>query len=126
MAKLKRIYIITTTANKKDANTDATFDLIASRSGTDWIKKFPNLQHDERECGRTDYYDFNVRGQNISENATLTIRMTSTKDGWLPSSIFAIGKTVNNTYVVLASNPTWKKWFDRGSKAVGPSKHRIN
>lgn len=49
MAILKCIFVIHTTSKESDANTDASFDLIASKPGTNFVKAFPNISHNERE-----------------------------------------------------------------------------
>ena len=54
--------------------------------------------------------------------------MTDTNDGWLPKSIWAIGETVSGDMIILGAHPEWSedKWFDRGSDAVGPDRHKIS
>jgi hypothetical protein len=141
MAELSRIFIIHTTSNESNAQTDADFALLASTAGIDFVQLFPDLPHDEREQGRTDEYEFDVSGAAgmpgvepiDSDNTRLMIIMTSTTNGWLPSSIWAIGETVAGEYVVLANEPDWEerprpeeKWFDRGDGAVGPDRHLIS
>ena len=128
MAKLKRIYVVLNTSVAKYADTDAGFELIASRSrNNSWKQSFPDLPHDEREKNRTDYYEFNVQGKGIEENTKLSIRMTSSDDAWLPSSIWVIGETENNSLLILAGYPRWPrdKWFDRGASPLGPDQHDL-
>lgn len=128
MAVLKRIFVIHTTSDETNANTDASFDLIASKPGTDFVEAFKDLPHDERERDRTDEYIFNVEGKNIdSETTELTIVMRNTDNGWLPRTMWALGETERNEIVVLGAHPQWEKgWFDRGNNAVGPDRHLIS
>ena len=122
---LVKINIIHTTSKRNNANTDAGFTLIASTSGADFVQSFENLPHNERERGRTDEYVFDVSGRGIPTDTELTIRMTSTSDGWLPQTIWAIGETNTGEHVLLAANPSWTEWFDRGSRPAGPDSHII-
>ncbi|MBD2551397.1 hypothetical protein H6G65_17770 [Microcystis elabens FACHB-917] len=117
MALLNTIWIIHTTSNKKDADTDAEFTLLVVRPGNpsgDYTQAFPNMPHNEREKGRTDEYKFDVSTEQVDENAKLKIRIGESHNGWIPSSIWAIGLTKDGRFVVMAHNPSWDptKVFD--------------
>lgn len=129
MAILKRIFIIHRTSKESNAQTDASFDFIASRPGPDFIMAFPNYPDiDEREQGRTDEYEFDVEGENIdSETTILTMFMRTTNNGWLPDRIWALGETEQNEIVILGAHPEWEGgWFDRGDDAVGSDRYIIS
>lgn len=121
MATLKWIYVLhSTDPNHEDAGSDSNFELIATRkSGQgDYRKRFskwPGSRHDEREKGRTDEYRFDVTDKGITTESQLKIRIIE-EDGWLPCSMWAIGLTESNEFVVLASRPNWDRgWINRGS-----------
>ncbi|MDA2895512.1 hypothetical protein PDG61_31730 [Mycolicibacterium sp. BiH015] len=109
-----------TTRNVADAGTDAAFHLYLT-----WVDDggrvsltlpFPDLAHNERERGRTDYYRFNVSGKGVDTSRSLQIYMTmlNSVDGWLPSSLFVIGRTTAGQFLVLGAHPNWPSdtWFD--------------
>jgi hypothetical protein len=137
MPKVNTIFVIHTTRNQNNANTDASFELeITDRpfGSQIHVKKFrdlfPSLPHNERERGRTDSYRFDVSDDDIDSNANefkITMRMVSTQDGWLPESIFVIGITPAGAAVLLGSHPNWPtgKWFDRGDPRYSPE-HTIS
>lgn len=126
MASLKRIFVLHTTGDHSDAGTDANFELKAENPGGHFIANFGDLPHDDRQKGRTDEYVFNVAGKGLTSKTKLRIRMTTSSDGWLPKTIWAIGETTANDYVVLAANTKWEKWFDRGDDPAGSAEHAIN
>ena len=118
MADLKTIYILHTTNTKKYSGTDADFQLIGVLPGKDFERPFKEWPsgHNEREKGRTDEYRFDVSNSGLTTDSPLNIKMTSTSDGWLPLSMWAIGETTDNEFVVLGHHPEWSQgWFDRGS-----------
>jgi hypothetical protein len=114
MTLLKAIWIIHTTSSKKYSDTDARLTLIAQRPTGDYIREFPDCDYNEREKGRTDQYVFDVSTEEVDESTKLKIRIGESPNGWLPSSIWAIGRTVDDRFVVLAHNPVWdqNKLFD--------------
>jgi hypothetical protein len=123
MADITTVFIFHTTASSEDAESDAGFELILERQGGDLRLAFPDLPHDDRERGRTDEHTFDVSGEGITTETKLSIRMTSSTDGWLPKSIWAIGQTTEGTFEVLAANPEWSKGaFD----LPGLAEHAIN
>jgi hypothetical protein len=68
MPQLNAIRVIQTTADVKDANCDAGFQLQIFRSGGDVLLDFPDLPYDERERGRTDRYRFDVSGLGVDSS----------------------------------------------------------
>jgi hypothetical protein len=115
MADLNRIFVMHTTADVGDANSDGNFELVVSRPAGDLFLLLDTADHDDRERGRTDEYVFDVSGEGVTSESVLSIRMTATDDGWLPKSIWAIGETVSGSFEVLAAHPVWgNRWFDRG------------
>jgi hypothetical protein len=117
MPQLNAIRVIQTTADVKDANCDAGFQLQIIRSGGDLLLEFPDLPHDERERGRTDRYRFDVSGMGVDSSDPsfgLVMRMVTTTDGWLPASIEVLGETTTGQTVVLGSHDPWTDGaFDR-------------
>jgi hypothetical protein len=130
MPQLNRIFVTHTTADESDAGSDADFQLRIRMPGDDVIRDFPDLPHDERERGRTDFYEFDVSGDNVNSDDPvfrITMKMINTDDGWLPQSIFVIGETTTGGIVTLGAHPQWSDgWFDRGSDAAGPEEHVIS
>ena len=130
MPQLNKIIVIHTTADESDAGTDADFALEITKPGTDVRKEFPDLPYDERERGRTDIYEFDVSGDGVNSDDpvfSITMRMTSSEDGWLPQSIFVLGETTTGSTITLGAHPQWGGgWFDRGSDAAGPEAHVIS
>ena len=127
MAKLNSLFVVHTTKNVANAETDADFHLFitvavpvddAHRSVT---LLFPDQPHDERERGRTDSYRFDVSHEHLYTERGLTIWMTMLNgtDGWLPKSVFLIGVTDSGESRVLGGHPDWPsgQWFDRGDPA---------
>jgi hypothetical protein len=121
MTFISDIFVIHTTHGVKDANTNAAFDLIVQGPGYEASAAFEDLKHDEREKGRTDQYRFVFDEPFNWDPATWTVsmRMTSSTNGWLPYSMFVLGKGAEDfpeEWVVLGAHYIWPKgdWFDRG------------
>jgi hypothetical protein len=124
MAKLETIWVIHTTSTAKDADTDDKFEVWLPAGGKKGdspgeFLRTPNLPHDERERGRTDQYEFDVRKLGIDHTeARGNVRLaTLGSDGWLPSSIWVIGRTVDGKHHILAARPRWRSrdWFSTDS-----------
>jgi hypothetical protein len=123
MTLISDVFVIHTTSGRKDAGTDAGFELIVrGPGGFEARAAFEDLKHDEREKGRTDMYRF-VFDEAFNWDPprwTVSIRMTSTRDGWLPSTIFVLGKVASDIpaeWVVMGAHRPWPndKWFDRAA-----------
>jgi PLAT/LH2 domain len=126
MADLNRIFVIHTTADEDDANSDGNFELVVSRPNGDLFLFLDTPDYDDRERGDTDQYEFDVSNEGVTTDSVLSIRMTSTDDGWLLKSVWAIGQTVAGSFEVLAAHPVWENgWFDRGDPAT-PDTHQIS
>jgi len=124
MTFISDIFVIPTTAGYVHAGTDAGFELIVrGPGGFEARAPFEDLPHDERERGRTDQYRFIFDEPFDWDPAqwTVSMRMTSTRDGWLPFTLFVLGKVAPATgapaeWVVMGAHDPWPgdKWFDRG------------
>lgn len=124
MALITTIFVIHTTRNETNANTDAAFDLRLTWVGMDpndprRAIRFPDLPHNERERGRTDIYKFDVSGANGQGINTSGLRvymrmLGNAGDGWLPRSIFVLGAGPRTAPMVLGWHPDWSRndWFD--------------
>jgi hypothetical protein len=114
MARLRFLYVIHTTANVTDADTEGTFVLVVFSPVNPQAEigsfQFPDLPHDERERGRTDQYRFDVSSLNVNmfgiDGDTLAIR-TRSDDAWLPSSIWVIGEDVQGNRELKVALPNW-------------------
>jgi hypothetical protein len=101
MARLRFLYVIHTTADVTDADTDGNFELVVFSPVNPQAEigefGFPDRPHDERERGRTDRYRLNVSSLNMDmfhvRPEILAIR-TGSDDAWLPSSIWVIAEDV--------------------------------
>ena len=125
MTYISNVWVIHTTAGNKDAETDADFELIVKGPGGYLARAdFEDLPTDEREKGTTDMYRFIFDEPFDWDPArwTVSMRMTSTKDGWLPRTIFVLGKVASDSpaeWVVMGAHRPWPrdKWFDIGPPA---------
>lgn len=135
MAVLNRVYVVQTTSTRSDAGTDDSFALLVPATGKQdtadgFIKRldFPHQSHDNRERGRTDYYEFDVRGLGVEHNEARGKFAIETKgrDAWLPSSIWIIGTLRDGRYTIVGGDPTWpsNKWFSKDS-GEGRASHVI-
>jgi hypothetical protein len=118
MVRLKRIFVIHTTATDEDAESDAGFQIQVVAEAGDFIRPFPDLPHDDRERGRTDQHEFvipnSVVVDTLDPNFEIRMRMTTSNDGWHPSSIWVLGATMENQIILLGAYPEWgERRFDR-------------
>ena len=111
---LVKLTVIHTTSKKTDADTEESFRLDIHRfpTGLPGTLFFQNLPHDERERGRTDQYDFDVRHLGILDIDELkkpnVISMTILGDNaWLPSSFYVIGHPQSGGAELLIGYPFW-------------------
>jgi hypothetical protein len=109
--------------------TDAPFELIVRGPGG-YEARAAFEGHDEREQGRTDQYRFifdePFNWDSSSDRWTVSMRMTATTDGWLPSTMFVLGKVASDSpadWVVMGAHVLWPpyKRFDR--KPPPPDDH---
>ncbi len=116
MAVLDTVYVIHTTSTAPQSDTDDGFVLRIPATGKQdtadgFIAKldFPSQPHDNRERGRTDYYEFDVRGLGVEhEEARGRFEIeTKGKDAWRPSSIWILGKLRNGRFRILGASPDW-------------------
>ncbi len=132
MAKLKRISVLHTTSKEDNAGTDAGFLLIVKSGASEVAKDFPDLSGDDRKKGQHDEYEIDVAGDNLDSDDIDEIKMRiapglQSSDGWLPESIWVLGETESNAWVVLGAHPKWNGgWFDSGDNAAGPNEHRLS
>ena len=127
MAILERVWVTHTTSTDAEANTGAAFSLEISGNNQVANLDFPDLPHDERERGRTDQYEFDLRNWEIDHedvlpgNVRLTIRGGEGGNAWLPQSIWVMGRTVDGQYHLLVARPDWPAtaWFSTDHSDVG-------
>jgi hypothetical protein len=120
MAILERIWVVHTTSTADDAETDSGITLEIQSGAQRMSKVLPDLPHDERERGRTDEYELDLRDFQFDTDVLqpgdfrFTIRGD---DAWLPESIWVIGRTVNGDFELLIARPYWPgtAWFSSDS-----------
>ena len=135
MAVLETVYVVHTTSAEAESDTDDGFVLLIPATGkqdtpSGFIKRmdFPRQPHDNRERGRTDYYEFDVGGLGVEHKEArgkFAIE-TKGKDAWRPSSIWILGKLRNGRFRILGANPRWQSGdkFSRDS-SEGRTSHVI-
>ena len=131
MAKLRTLWVIHTTANVANADTEDQFDLVIRASPNPNFEArfhFPNLPNpDERERARTDEYRFNV--ESIDANMELVdgndmAIETLGSDAWLPSTVWVIGEDVAGQRKLLVGIPKWpsNRWWSKDTSEGQPSR----
>ncbi len=120
MAILERIWVIKTTSTKNNAETDEEFSLEIQSQGQIQTLKFPDLSHNEREKGRTDEYEFDLRNYEFDDEQLMPgeIRLLiHGNNAWLPQSIWIIGKNVEGNFKLIVARPDWPEnaWFSTDS-----------
>ena len=128
MAHIKGLTVIHTTADAANAGSDSGFQLEVVTSHELVVLPFLDLEHDERERGRTDQYDFSLEQSVDVDDDEFEVKMKILgDDGWLPSSIFVIGCRPNAKTRLLGSHPTWTSgFFDSGADPAGPAEHVVS
>jgi hypothetical protein len=132
MARLRFLWVIHTTANVADADTDGGFELAVHGSPNAEVEigsfPFPDLPNpDERERARTDEYRFNVHALNVDmfniDGNHLAIRALS-NDAWLPASIWVIGEDVQGRRELLVGLPNWPSslWWSTDTSEGRPKR----
>lgn len=112
--RVRKISVSHHTADEKNANTDSDFNLYLYNNycGGSIYMPFPDLEHDERECGATDEYTFNVGEYNIdAEKFKIGIGVLN-QDSWLPDSFTIKYDTFDGITHIYAYNLPWNDWFD--------------
>ena len=132
MARLRFLWVIHTTADVDNADTDVAFDLVLYDVGQRKLGtfRFPDLPNpDEKERARTDEYKFDVSNLNVDmsdvKDNLLEIEILG-DDSWLPSSIWVIGEDVEGHRALLVDLPNWLKslWWSTDD-SVGDVKRRL-
>ena len=134
MAKLRTLWVIHTTANVTDADTDDKFDLVIDgvSPNPNFVGRFhfPDLPNpDERERARTDEYRFNVESLDaqlsLIQGRNIAIQILGS-DAWLPSTIWVIGEDVDRTRRLVAGFPSWpnNRWWSKDS-SEGQASRRL-
>ena len=125
MPTMDGLFVILSTANENDANTDSRMRLVFERGSLRKEFELGGQPHDERERGRTDLYEFPFpQGSNVELNDITASQfkiVAAGDDAWLPSSIFILGRG-QGTFRVLVANENWPEdaWFStQGSDANG-------
>jgi len=131
MAILERVWVIHTTSRQAEAGTDARFSLEIQTRSQRFAPNFPRLPHDERNRGRTDQYEFDLRDVEIDHEDVEpgNIRITILgRDRWLPESIWIVGRDRNGGFHLLVARPAWPSnaWFSTrpGDMATRPLDQR--
>jgi hypothetical protein len=108
MSDLTRLFVIVTTAKRREANTDSRMRLVYE-NGLSQTFELGGQPHDEREIGRTDQYAFSFRPNVDIDNVRSDhFRIVAAgDDAWLPSSIFVIGKSATSQFKVLVGRDNW-------------------
>ena len=125
MAVLDTVYVIQETSTMTDSETDASFELLIPATGkVDPLdgflrKKFPRQKHDNREKGRADYYEFDVKGLGVDHKQARGKFKIEIKgsDAWRPSSIWILGRLRNGQYRILGACPRWPSGSTFSTKA---------
>jgi hypothetical protein len=102
MARLRRLWVIHTTANVANADTENRFDLVIDHSFPNpnfearlHFPDLPNPDERARERARTDEYPFDVESLAISASLLsgddLRIEILG-NDAWLPSTLWSLEK----------------------------------
>lgn len=122
MAKLKTVWVIHTTANVPNADTEDKFDLVIRASPNPSFVgrlRFPDLPNpDERERAKTDEYRFDVESLDASmdlvDGSDISIEILGS-DAWLPSSVWVIGEDIRSVRKLLVGIPDWSatKWWSK-------------
>ena len=122
MARLRRLWVIHTTADVANADTEDLFDLVIDHFPNPEfvrLRHFPDLPNpDERERARTDEYSFDIESLDIdSSDLTadkLRIQIRG-NDAWLPSTLWVIGEDVHGTNHLIAGFPSWpsNRWWSK-------------
>jgi hypothetical protein len=113
---LQKLWVIHTTANVNNAASNFRFTLEVQTPTQRFSQDFPDLPHDERNRGRTDQYEFDLRDEEIDYRDVTpgNIRITSrAEDAWLPESIWVIGQEDDGEFHLLVGRPEWPSnaWF---------------
>lgn len=115
MATLDTVYVIHTTSQRDGSATDASFSLLVPATGKvdplagHFERTFPKQPHDNRERGRTDAYEFDVRGMGVDHKEARGRFQIEIKgsDAWRPSSIWILGRLHNGRFRILGASPNW-------------------
>ncbi len=111
---VKRIFLIHKTSDRTDAGTDADVKLYIDDVSFD-VYDIPDW--DERETGDTDMYPININDTKVDTRLIRKVELEVTGNGaddaWLPDSIWLIGETVENEYILIAGENAWPEnaWF---------------
>ncbi len=121
MSQLSKIHLIHTTAGSSYSDTDGSISFRISVGGNTHTFPANDLPHDEREKRKTDHYKFDVLSLNIDDGASINYDLkTTSRDGWLPRSVYVIGQNVDGQCKLLAAKPSWSGWLDKDSVTTRP------
>jgi hypothetical protein len=130
MTYISDVFVIHKAAGRRDAETDADFELIV-RGPDNYEARadFEDLKYDEREQGRTDQYRFifdePFNWDPNSDRWTVSMRMKNTTDGWLPSTMFVLGKVASDNpseWIVMGAHVLWPP-YKRSDRSPPPQDH---
>ena len=133
MARLRRLWVIHTTADVANADTEDLFDLVIDHFPNPEfvrLRHFPDLPNpDERERARTDEYQFDIESLH-ADSSDLTADKLRIQirgnDAWLPSTLWVIGEDVHGTNHLIAGFPSWpsNRWWSKDS-SEGQASRRL-
>lgn len=117
MSLIQEIWLIVETKKVKNAETDSKhLELEIKTQGQVVKRKLRDLPGDNLEPNRADIWHFDLSDEQIQFTKLKpgSFRLTNgSKDGWLPKSIFIVGKINSGEFKILLANPSWPdKWFD--------------
>ena len=115
MARIKRVWVFTVTANKDFACTSASLRLeIITANGSKVWDNLDTPWRNDRDRGQTDSYELvlseteDVDDTQIQE---IKMRIHGGHDAWFPASIWLLSQNVDGEIRLLSANPDWNEWF---------------
>ncbi|MBN2292769.1 MAG: hypothetical protein JXM70_10110 [Pirellulales bacterium] len=120
MARIKRLWLFTTTSTESYAGTRAQLRLeIVSHNGDKVWDDLGDPQQNDRECGQTGCQELILSETDKLDDAQIKeirLRIHDAYDAWKPSSIWIISENVDGEIKLLSANPDWNSWFDPESR----------
>ena len=120
MSRIKRLWLLTVTANGNFAGTRAQLRLeIVSHSGERVWDDLGDPQQNDHERGSTGCLELvlpeacNLDDTQIKE---IRLRIHDGFDAWMPKSIWLMSENIDGGIKLLSANPDWNSWFDPESR----------
>ena len=115
MARIKRVWVFTVTANKDFACTGASLRLeIITANGSKVWDNLATPWRNDRDRGQTDSYELVLsETDDVDDTQIQEIRMRihDGHDAWFPASIWLLSENVDGEIRLLSANPDWNEWF---------------